>query len=467
MVVFSLADLPSDALECVLSASHDLATLRSCRATCKAISAASRGCLRAWLARSPSNLAELRCALWAEAPPAARSMTAESGLVSVTAVALDGDDLVSISGSSSQNLRLWSLARGNASSILLPSAGRSVALRDGHIATGLDNGRVHCSARADAAGGGLLTFVGMCPPAHGGHDVSALCWAAAGLLVSGGLDRALRVWRMDLQAAPPRRSSSSDRIGGRMCDGRGDCNEVSTGVGIGGGLGGGRGVVGNASDNGQRDGQRAPVEQCAEYLLAHRRPVTALHTMPPGCDASFASASPDGVVNVWSLGVDGAPALSASLNLGESVWSLAVDPVGYLACACASGLQFWHPARQRRFRRHIPASALTPNQQSAAGTSSSSSTSFSAAAAGGLTSTSLLASGGAGLLLSATQGRTVGQRELCIWDVREPRQPSRLARWTQMASVRCAVGGDGVLVCGGSDGRIHVWELPSPLRCRY
>ena len=156
-------------------------------------------------------------------------------------------------------------------------------------------------------------------------------------------------------------------------------------------------------------------------------------------------------MHIWSLDAEGVPSLSATLQLGESVWGIAIDPLGHVACACASGLQLWDLTRHRRLGRPLAHSAVAPNQ-SATG---------AAAAAG--SERVLLASGGAGLLLAASHGRGVGQREVCVYDTRIPRKPARLARWTQMASVKCAVGSNGVLVCGGSDGKLHIWSLPRVL----
>ena len=483
MAPLRLDALPPDVLEGVLAASHDLQTLRSSRAVCQAFASACRCCLPQWISRSSSNLAEMRCAVWAESPPSARTIVVESGLVSVTIVALDGSSVVCVSGADSQKLQLWSLSDGTSSSLRLPSPARSIALRAGRVATGLANGCVHCStcvpgrahqpssSSRTAASACSLMFAGLCPPAHGGHDVSALCWAAPGLLVSGGLDRALRVWRLDGIEPTSSMADGSLALGGS-------------------GRGGGEAAV-------------PSIHKAAEYLLAHRRPVTALEAVPvwigatagsahapssrpTGCaddaaggrvavgsavgseaaqgggantlatsslaEARFLSASHDGAVHIWSLDAEGVPSLSATLQLGESVWGIAIDPLGHVACACASGLQLWDLTRHRRLGRPLAHSAVAPNQ---------SATGAAAAAAG--SERVLLASGGAGLLLAASHGRGVGQREVCVYDTRIPRKPARLARWTQMASVKCAVGSNGVLVCGGSDGKLHIWSLPRVL----
>ena len=425
----SLDDLPADVLSRVLE-STDLKTLRSSRAGSRALADASRRAVRSEAFRSEAqNLSALRTAVWRESPPAARMLVAHDSLVNIIAVAIDGDLLASVSstGLGGDQLKLWDLRSGDSSALVLPAPARSVAVRGRLVGTGLANGAIHLSRTCVSAAGRFLShLVNMCPPsAHGGLDVGALCWPEPAVLVSGGMDRSLRVWRLEANVSAAASAAAAN----------------------GGGGGGGRASI---------------LAPSAEQLLAHRRPVTVLRavrsargaagsasgeeaatTRADEPSARFLSASHDGDIHVWALSVAGAPTLSATLTAGEKVLSLALDPLGHVAAACASGLQFWDVRKARRI--------------GGGGGGSRVRSSFAAGC---------VASGGSGVLLAtAAGGEGRGrEREVCTWDVREPARPRRLARWTQMASMRCAEGADGVVVCGGSEGRVYVWQLPAELR---
>lgn len=496
--------LPDDELQYVLER-LDLASLRAARSVSHDLRRAARSAVRSATWRAVTdNRAALQRATWAEGGAVQAELRGHRVLVDVLAIAIEGSTLSSVSRDAT--LRLWRLGRSckgiaqhsssawaPVGSHVLPTAAHCVALRGPICAVGLDDGHVLTFPSAVEAEDAAAAPVGASPstpfgmaavaspaasPSVSGSQVvlgrhrervTCLCWLDDRLLISGGLDRTLRTWRMP----PPAPSSSSP-----------PCNRRDA---AGEGLGAANGVEGGPS------GQ-------PRYLLAHSRPVRALHVCggPPPVDEPsaagpagrlgrprFVSGSDDHSVKVWGMecGGSAAPLLLATLGCGSPARSVAVsaDSRWVAASGVAGTVTVWDLCRMREAaacRRELFAggSAVSVGgggggsaQRSVCGGMGGGGAGGGRGGGGGMgggvrddgATTAAVAFCSPGLLVVAG-GRD--KREVSVWDIGRPRQmPQRLARWAYVAPALCVTARAGVVASGGGDGMLRVCTLPDEL----
>jgi WD40 repeat protein len=402
----------------------DVPTLTAARSLSVYLAVCARTTLRsqAYL-QHPENLRALRVAVWAESPPSAHRLRGHATLQRVVGLAVDGSTLVSIG--SDRMLMLWDLLadhgrpRGPLASLSLPSCPECIALLSsaGLAAVGDERGDVRLVSLHPTLSHGSTWC------AHQQHT-TALCWAptrssseciaaSTFTLVSGGLDRSIRLWQTS---------------GGRT---------------------------------------QTPASATGTYLLAHRKSVSSLTAVPASmCQgtqhvalASFLSSSDDGNIHIWGMSTSGdggtGAVLLGTLHAFQVVGQLAVDPCGLVAASCESGVVLWDlPTRKRlsgdRGTEGTGLARLAPaaprRRQKACAT---------------FCGSGVLASAG-GSSSKQVERRT---RETSVWDVSsDAKQPRPLGRWSHMAPVSCIAGGGGLLVCGGTDGALYLWSLPTTLQ---
>ena len=387
--------LPDDAC-CQILERCDLKALKAARAACKSLSIAYRSTVQSHAFRQiPENMAALRASVWTEAPPKSRVLVAHSALVPVSVCAVSSEF---IACSARDCLKVWSRTTGSCARRSLATAS-ALVLHGPHIVAGLDREGLikFFSCKLDA---GHLQLQDTGALRHGTLGVTALCWATSETLISGGLDRALRVWQVE-----------------------------------------------------EHEGMA--MKHTSEHLLAHRKKVIGIEPLPLRSTSDiavrFVSASSDGTLHAWTLFAAGTLCLEATICLRSVLSSFALDSGGSLAACCvaccASGVHlcYFNSCRWATTRLVLPdlAAVVSGGPCMILATSAHRSQPISGAA------------------------RSSGpHKELSVIDTSDPRQAQRLARWTQAAGMTCCAGHeDGTFVCGGIDGRLHVWELPPALQC--
>lgn len=392
----SLSTLPDDELRLILEAC-DLPTNRLARALDGRFCRLAREVVRSAAFRAlPANLEALRLAAWRESGPAATQLEAHQALSTVYGVSLENGGTLASAGSDG-TVTAWRLGRAESRADegvcarrlhrWTELAARSVAVLGERVAFGCEDGTVHLTT--PAAPGGVRALKG-----HK-ERVTCLCWSE-GRLVSGGLDRALRVW--DVGRSP--------------------------------------GTLGAAAMRAKepREAARSPV---GTYLLAHTRPVRALAA---GEGSLFLSGGDDGKIHVWRRAeADDLPTLHATRRVPGEPSGVVAVAVGYGrgAAASADGQVVTWDLSRRQWRR---SDVVVPPGSSAGAP------------------TTALAFGAPQTLISAggRDKRAVCIWDLRC--AAEGRGPTLVATLPHMAAATACAARGGVVVSGDSAGIVRLWR---------
>lgn len=195
-----LIDLTDDALEVVLQFCS-LSTLRTARAACQRCARLGRASVRSrqWQERG-DNLDELRISMWSEGDIRCAELSGHIPLYDIFCVSLR--DGVIASASRDGMCKLWDAASGSFLRTLcpkLPPAGLALhgtALATGRLACGDNLGTIHVWDLEKALEDGGHSRTPSATLLGHRNVVSGLAWAGETLL-SGGIDRTLRVWDVD------------------------------------------------------------------------------------------------------------------------------------------------------------------------------------------------------------------------------------------------------------------------------